>query len=76
MAPGAGGLGYKPSLPPPIPAIQAILSTIQNSEIHGFVQQSDLAALEAANEESESAVLLLTILDLSLWTWVFEFANS
>ena len=69
-------LGYKPPLPPPIPAIQATLSAIQNSEIHDFVKQSDLAAIEAADEESESAVLLLTILDLSLWTRVFEFANS
>ena len=69
-------LGYKPPLPPPISAIQATLSAIQNFEIHDFVQQSDLAAIEAADEESESAVLLLTILDLSLWTRVFEFANS
>ena len=69
-------MGYKPPLPPLIPAIQATLSAIQNTEIHDFVQQNDLAALEAVGEESESASLLLTILDLSLWTRVFEFANS
>ena len=69
-------MSYKPPLPPPIPAIQATLSAIQNTEIHDFVQQNDSAALEAAGEQSESASLLLTILDLSLWTRVFEFANS
>ena len=69
-------MGYKSPLLPPIPAIQATLSAIQNNKIHDFIQQYDTAALEAAGDESESAVLLLTILDLSLWTWVFEFANS
>ena len=69
-------MGYKAPLPPPIPAIQATLSAIQNGEIHDFIQQTDSAALEAVGDESESVVLLLTILDLSLWTRVFEFANS
>ena len=32
--------------------------------------------MEAAGEDNERASLLLTILDLSLWTRVFEFANS
>ena len=30
-------MGYKAPLPPPIPAIQATLSAIQNTEIHEFV---------------------------------------
>ena len=69
-------MGYKAPLPLPIPAIQATLFVIQNIEIHEFVQQTDSATLEAAGEESETAPLLFTILDLSLWTRVFEFANS
>ena len=74
--PNLVAMGYKTPLSPPIPAIQVTLSTIQNPEIHEFVQQTDSATLEAVGDESETAPLLLTILDLSLWTHVFEFANS
>jgi len=44
-------------------------------EIHCYVQEADLAALNAAGEEGEPP-LLLTVLDLSQWTRVFEYANT
>lgn len=68
-------MGYKDPLPPPIPGIQATLAAINPKEVHQFVQDSDLAALNAAGDEGEPP-LLLTVLDLSQWTRVFECANT
>jgi hypothetical protein len=67
-------MGYKEPLPAPIPGIQATLCAMQPSEIHEYVQRMDSEALEAAN--GEETTLLLSIMDLSLWTRIFEFANS
>ena len=58
--PNLVAMGYKAPLAPPIPAIQAMLSAIQNLEIHDFVQQSALATFEAAGDESETALLLFS----------------
>jgi hypothetical protein len=69
-------LGYKDPLPVPIMGIQATLSAIQMPEIHVFVQKADLDMIEAAGEESENLPLFLTMLDLAMWTRVFEYANS
>ena len=44
-------------------------------EIHQYIQESHTAAMSAAGEEGEPP-LLLTVLDLSQWTRIFEFANS
>ena len=69
-------MGYKDPLPVPIIGIQATLSAIQMLEIHAFVQKADLDTIEAAGGDSEDLPLFFTMLDLSMWTRVFEFANS
>ena len=45
------------------------------SDIHQYIQESDTAAMSAAGEDGEPP-LLLTVLDLSQWTRIFEFSNS
>jgi hypothetical protein len=71
-------LGYKDLLPAPIMGIQATLSAIEHEEIHAYIQQANNATILAANETGESGEppMLLTILDLSMWTHIFEFANA
>jgi len=68
-------IGYVDPLPPPIPGIQATLAAINPEEVHKFVQESDLSALRAAGDEGEPP-LLLTVLDLSQWSRIFECANT
>lgn len=68
-------MGYRDPLPPPIPGIQATLAAVNPPEIHKFVQETDLAAINSAGEEGEP-LLLLTVLDLSQWSRIFEVANT
>ena len=68
-------LGYNDPLPVPIPGIQATLAMITPRDIHAYIQESDTASMTAAGEDGEPP-LLLTVLDLSQWTRIFEFANS
>ena len=57
-------MGYKDPLPPPIPGIQATLAAINLVEVHQFIQDSDLTAMNSAGEDGENP-LLLTVVDLS-----------
>ena len=68
-------LGYNEPLPAPIPGIQATLAMMTPAEIHNYIQETDTAAMQAAGEDGEPS-LLLTVLDLSQWSRIFEFANS
>ena len=68
-------MGYKDPLPLPIPGIQATLAAINPVEVHQFIQDSDLTAMNSAGEDGENP-LLLTVVDLSQWTRIFEFANT
>lgn len=68
-------LGYRDPLPAPVPGIQATLSAMNPTEVHKFIQDADLAAISAAGDDGEPP-LLLTVLDLSQWTRVFECANT
>jgi len=67
-------LGYKDPLSPPIQGVQATLSTINAIEIHSYIQEFDLSTIASARNDGEP-YLLLTILDLSQWTRIFECAN-
>ena len=73
--PDLSKIGYKEPLPPPILGVQATLAAINPMEVHQFIQNSDLAAINSAGDEGEPP-LLLTVLDLSQWTRVFELANT
>jgi len=68
-------LGYKEPLPSPIPGVQATLAAINSTEIHRYIQDNDLSAINNAGEDGEP-VLLLTVLDLAQWTRIFEVANT
>ena len=59
---------YAEPLPPPSPAVQAILVSIAGLEIHEFVQTNDRVALLDTHDEGEHVPLLLTTLDFSYWT--------
>jgi len=68
-------LGYNLPLPPPIPIIQATLASLKPVEIHAFIQETDAATIKNNGEDGELPLILST-LDLSQWTRVFEVANS
>jgi len=51
--PDMQALGYKEPLPPPIPGVQATLAAINPAEIHRYIQENDLAAINNSNEEGE-----------------------
>jgi len=55
--------------------VQATLALINPDERHKFIQETDLVAINAMNEDGEPA-LLLTILDLSQWIRIFECTNT
>jgi len=68
-------MGYQSPLPPPIPIIQATLASLKPTEIHAFIQATDFETIKINGEEGELP-LILTTLDLSQWTRVFEVANG
>ena len=53
-----------------------MLARMHSSDIHSFIQTSDTEALAQCSDEGESLLLLLTVLDLAMWTRIFEFANT
>ena len=61
-------LGYSNQLPPPSPAIQAMMASIVGPEIHTYIQDTDNASLLDRDDDGEHAPLLLSTLDLSHWT--------
>ncbi len=67
-------LGYCDPLLVLILGNQATMLAINSSEVHKFVQDTNLAALVVARKDNEP-LLLLTILDLSQWTQIFECVN-
>ena len=54
--------------PAPTLAVQAILATIIELEIHWFIQETDKVPLQDMDNEAKHAPLLLITLDLSHWT--------
>lgn len=67
-------LGFKDPLPPPSPIVQATIAGMPAS-IQQYIQSTDLNTIASTPEDGEP-LLLLSLLDLSHWTRVFEFANS
>jgi len=68
-------IGYKEPLLPLILRVQATLAAINPEEIHKYIQDTDLTAINTAQEDGELALLLI-VLDLSQWTRIFEVANT
>ena len=53
-----------------------MLAGMHNPDIHSYIQTTDLEAISQNSDEGESPPLLLMILDLAMWTRIFEFANT
>jgi len=68
-------LGYEENLPAPIAAVQVTLAAMKAPQIHEYIQTKDTESLSSSTEDGEQ-LLLLTTLDLSQWTRIFEFANN
>ena len=69
-------MGYGPPLPAPIPAVQATMAAIDIPEFHAFIQDTNIVAVNEADEEGLHAPLLLDTLDLAAWTSLFVLATS
>ena len=74
--PELSDLGYKEPLPPPISGVQVMLAGMKALDIHSFIQSVDSDAIAQNTDEGEFPLLLLTVLDLAMWTRIFEFANT
>ena len=73
--PDLQAMGYDLPLPPPIPIIQATLACIKPPQIHAYIQENDSETIKNNGDEGESP-LILSMLDLSQWTRIFEVANG
>ena len=69
-------LGYGPPLPAPIPAVQTTMAAIDVPEFHSFIQESDIAVINEADDEGVHGPMLLDSLDLAAWTSLFVTATS
>ena len=73
--PDLQAMEYDLPLPPPIPIIQATLACIKPPQIHAYIQKNDSKTIKNNGDEGESP-LILSMLDLSQWTRIFEVANG
>ena len=69
-------LGYGPPLPAPISAVQTTMAAIDVPEFHAFIQESDIAVINEADDEGMHRPLLLDTLDLASWTTRFVTATT
>ena len=69
-------LGYGLPLPAPIPAVQTTIAAIDIPEFHTFIQETDMAVINEADDEGLHGPLLLDSLDLAAWTSLFVTATT